>query len=418
MEPLEVEKKSSISKKIRFVILVIIIIVLVAGILVYRNNKTFKLKVNNVLKKIPGPVGKHFSTETVGEDDVEKKSELASYYLALDSENAADKLYILKLENGQLYDGIIKMMNSLSPNKTEEILKIIRSMDLRKNSLASLYNAFKDEKKNELKDQITRLEGMETFLAVNEIEQRLEIDNEFAEDLPLIIGYMDEKKVSEILYYMEPTIREKILLQIDDNKRSKIDSFILKKEMEENKYADIASFYETQSIGNAIEEIGNTETYEIEELAKIYSNLSVVKSAEILSRINDDEFMEELFANIREEENLKRTKKPLTVQLNEAMQFVSEYNKKINELVSVYEKMSPDKVADIVETMMNNEKTVTSLKIDSKPVYEVSDATIIMDVLSKMKKPTLSKIMSNMDTGKSSILTQRLANPKNNTGRR
>ena len=108
---------------------------------------------------------------------------------------------------------------------------------------------------------------------------------------------------------------------------------------------------------------------------------------------------------------MKKVENSKTIDISEAIQFVSEYNRKIDELVIVYEKMSPDAIAKIVENMMDNTKTVTSLEIDSTSIYEISDSTIILDVLSRMKKPTVSKIINNMSTKKATQLTQLLAKP-------
>lgn len=407
----EIRGNSKGFSKVSTILLVALITVALLGILIYRNNKTFKIKVNDFLSKIPGSIGRKFEENAVDGDSKEKLLELSNYYLGLNTDNAADKIFALKLQNESLFDSIIKSMNSVSSGKTEEILKRVRELELRKDSIGSLYNELEEESLNKINEQVSRFEGMETFIVINEIEQRLKIDKEFANELPYIMNNLDEKKASEILYYSKADIREKILLQLDENKRSKLDALILKKESEENKYADIAYLYDTKSIEDSIEEIGNTENYTIEELAKIYSNLNIVKSAEILSAVNDEEFIEELFNHIRMEEELKRPEEPLTLQLSEAMQFVSEYNKKVKELARVYEKMSPDRVALIVENMMENEDTVTSLEIDSEPVYKISDATIIMDVLSQMKKKTVSKVMNNMSTSKSSILSQKMVEP-------
>ncbi len=90
---------------------------------------------------------------------------------------------------------------------------------------------------------------------------------------------------------------------------------------------------------------------------------------------------------------------------------MSEYNKKIDDLVSVYEKMNPSKVAKIVEKMMDNDTTVTYLEIFSEPAYEITDSTIVIDVLSRMGNKTLSSIMNYISTDKASKLTQMLVEP-------
>ena len=143
----------------------------------------------------------------------------------------------------------------------------------------------------------------------------------------------------------------------------------------------------------------------MEELGYIYKNLSVLKSAEILSKIEEDTFIEELFSAIRKEEELNRDEESITNEISKSIQFITEYNKKIDDLVSIYNNMSPDKVAKIVEQMISNDTTVTALEIDSEPVFEISDASIIIDVLARMRNKTLSNIMDYMNNDNATTLT-------------
>ena len=148
----------------------------------------------------------------------------------------------------------------------------------------------------------------------------------------------------------------------------------------------------------------------MEKLGVIYSNMSILKSAEILSNIKDDDFIKDVLASIRREDSLNNQESTAN-KITEAIEFLKEYNQKINELAKVYEQMSPDKVALITEKMINNNNTVTALQWDTEPVFEVTDAVIITDVLSKLKDKTISRIINSMSTDNAHKLTQMLAKP-------
>ncbi len=60
---------------------------------------------------------------------------------------------------------------------------------------------------------------------------------------------------------------------------------------------------------------------------------------------------------------------------------------------------------------MDNNTTVTALEINSEPIFQLTDASIIIDVLSRMRNKTLSSIMDYMSTENASRLTQALARP-------
>lgn len=404
--------KKKKNRKLRLILIIALVLVPVGIVsLLYNTNKSFRTKVNSKLVKTPGFVGKYFRNYPTESERKDKKTFLANYYLSLDSGRAADKIYIVKKNDEELFDDIIKIMNSKSSNKTSEILTLVRNIELRKDLLFSIYDEIQQEKQNQLKDEIAELEKNDILISINEIEKKANENTDYMDKLPDIITYMKEERASEIVYYIDESIRDTVMKKIEDSKKTSLENKILKLELEENRLQDLASLYEAKPIDTAIEEIGNVDTYTMDELGSIYMNLSVKRSAEILSKVYDDEFTEELFKSIRIKEQLKKLEGSKTVEISQAIQFVSEYNRKIDELVAVYEKMSPASVAKIVENMMDNNSTVTSLEIDTEPVYEITDSTIIIDVLSRIKRPTLSKIIGYMNTTKASQLTQKLAKP-------
>lgn len=400
--------------KLKFVIITIFIVIpLLIVTLFYFNNKTFKSRVNNLLGKLPGATGEYFRTTPTEKERTEMKEELAYYYMGLEPVIVADKLYIIKKDDEKLYSEIIKLMNSISSSKTEEIIKMVRNLELRKDLLYSIHDEIQSEKESFLMNEVSRLENQDLLITINEIKRRIETDSGFIENLSIIINTMDDEKLVDILYYLDGNSKNKIYLVLNDNKRSSIDNKLLVKEEERTKLEDLAGLYESKPVEIALEEIGNVGNYTIEELVIIYQNLSILKSAEILSKVHEDNFIQELFNSIRKEEQLGGVEESITNDIGKSVQFITEYNKKVDDLVSVYERMTPSKVAKIAEKMMMNNDTVTDLEIGSEPTFEISDASIIADVLSRMGKKTLSGIMNSMNDRKASELTQILAKPIN-----
>lgn len=406
--------KQKKSWKVRL-ILITLLIILPLSILtfLYFNNKSFNSKANNILSKLPGALGEYFYSSS-DFDDVDseyKKEYLANHFLSLDSNTAADKLYIIKGEDEKLYAEIIRIMNSNSPTKTSEIITIVRNREQSKNILSSIYDEVKDRNESKFLDEVNRLENQDLLSTINEITKRMEKDKEFRDNISEIFTVMDEEKAAEILYYLDEPLKDDILFSLEENIRATIETKLSDKKAEYLKLVDLASLYEAKPVETAVEEIGNTEIYTIDELGTIYRNLSILKSAEILSKVDDDDFIQELFNSIRKQEELNGDEKSITGEISKTIQFMSEYNKKIDDLVSVYEKMNPSKVAKIVEKMMDNDTTVTYLEIFSEPAYEITDSTIVIDVLSRMGNKTLSSIMNYISTDKASKLTQMLVEP-------
>lgn len=406
--------KQKKSWKVRLMLIILVIILLLSILtFLYFNNKSFNSKANNILSKLPGALGEYFYSSS-DSDDVDseyKKEYLANHFLSLDSNTAADKLYIIKGEDEKLYAEIIRIMNSNSPTKTSEIITIVRNREQSKNILSSIYDEVKDRNESKFLDEVNRLENQDLLSTINEITKRMEKDKEFRDNISEIFTVMDEEKAAEILYYLDESLKDDILFSLEDNIRSTIEAKLSAKKAEYLKLVDLAGLYEVKPVETAVEEIGNTEIYTIDELGTIYRNLSILKSAEILSKVDDDDFIQELFNSIRKQEELNGDEKSITGEISKTIQFMSEYNKKIDDLVSVYEKMNPSKVAKIVEKMMDNDTTVTYLEIFSEPAYEITDSTIVIDVLSRMGNKTLSSIMNYISTDKASKLTQMLVEP-------
>jgi len=411
MENVEVSKNSKPSRMKLILIITFIVIPIIVISLIYINNITFKSKVNKWLAKLPGAVGEYFKYSPTESERNDKKVYLANHYLSLDPETAADKLYIVKKDDEKLYSEIVRLMNSNSTSKTGEIIGLVRSLELRKDLLFSIYDEIQEENENKFLDEISRLENQDLLTTIKEIENRIEMDNQFKQDLTDMITFMNEDRATEVLYYIADDIREDILYKLSNVKRTNIENKLADIKIQQTKLADIASLYEVKPVEEVIEEIGNSSKYSIRELGFIYKNLSILKSAEILSRIDEDTFIEELFSAIRKEEELMGEEEFITKEISRSIQFITEYNRKIDDLVTVYNKMSPDKVAKIVEKMVENKDTVTALEINSEPVFEISDASIIIDVLSRMRNKTLSSIMNYMSTENASMLTQMLARP-------
>lgn len=412
IEKMEIEQQNNKRGKRKWVIILtaIVLPILILSLL-YFNNMSFKLRVNNLLSRVPGGIGDRFKTLPTDFDSQEKKAFLADYYLSLEPADAADKLYIIKKDDEQLYSEIIRLMNSNSSSKTSEIITLVRSLESRKDLLSSIYDEVQAEKEKQFQGEVSRLESQDLTLTIHEIENRYEKEADFKERLPQILSQMNENRVVNILFYIEDSLRGEILNKLDRDLKARLDNKLVSKNMERNNLISLASFYEAKPSDELLDEIGNSEKFSFEELGIIYKNLSILKSAEVLSQIEDDGFKEQLFTAIRREEELTGEESSVINDISRAVQFMTEYNSKIDDLVSTYNRMSPDRVARIVEKMMENEDTVTSLEINSEPLYEISDATIIVDVLSRMNNKTLSNIMDNMETDNASKLTQMLARP-------
>lgn len=405
----KVKKKFPI-KKILFFIFVILPILVVSFL--YFNNKNFKLRVNKALSKTPGAVGTYFKNAPTESEKNDKLIYLANYFLELEPSTAADKMYIIKKDDEKLYVDLIRNMNGISVPKTEEIVLKVRDLELRKDLLFSVYQDAQVEEEEKFRKEVSRIENQDMLATISEVER-----NYSNKDFIEVLKEVKPDRLANILYYVDGDVRNYIIEQIPSKNRVLVLNSLDKKTNDEKALRDMAKIYENKSTEVAIEAIGNTETYSIDKLASIYRNLSVLKSAEILLNINDEAFLESLFKAIIIDEQLNKENRDLANEINKSMDFLTEYKRKIKNLVKSYEDMTAKSVADITEKMMRNTETITLLDLNIDESYELSDSVIIVDILSELKNDKLSKVIESMKPEDGAYLTQLLAKPKSNLHR-
>jgi ribosomal protein L17 len=381
------------------------------GIL-YVSSDTFKEATNNLLKQAPGPIGNYFSRFPTESERNEKKVYLSNYYLQLDTDSAADKIYIIKKNDEKLYSDIIKIMNSISPEKTEEIIKKVRNIELRKDLLFSIYDEIQNEKKTKLLNEVERVEKLDTYLAIKEIKESIDAKKEKLYYYADILSYMDEDKASELLYRLDLDTQNKIIALIDASKLPTIESKIKERELKSSELINLAKNYEVKDSKKAFAELGNTNNYNFDELAIIFMNMSTKKAAEILVKSDDEQFIENLFSAIRKEERfLNNQDGSKTVKIRKYISFLDEYSKNIDELAKIYEKMDSEDVAEIISRLMINNERITLFAVDEQYSHEISDYTIILDVIRSLNKSKVSEILKNLDSRKAAEITEKLVIP-------
>ena len=405
----EDNKKKRINIK-SLLLLFFVIIPLILIIIFYNRNIGFKNRVDGLLSKMPGVVGEYFKGTPTEEEIVKRIDYLANHFIQVEPSVAADKLYIIKKEDQKLYSSIIKGMNRISPEKTEKVVLKVRDIELRKDLLSSAYEDAIEDEKTSFLSEVSRIQGQDINLTIQEIERKFA-----SKDFLDILKEVNVEKMGELLYYTNLDIRNYILDDFNLERRMKVELEINKIAEEKDALYDLAKYYETKPVNELLDSLGSSNMYDFEKLATIYRNMSVVKSAEILSEIEDDEFIEELFIAILAEDNLMDSEMQLTRDISRTMEFVNEYKQRVLKLVKVYGEMIPAHVGEIAEEMMENDETITIFDFDIDESYELSDKVIIIDILSDLKRDQLSKVLDSMEVDKAAKLTELLAKPKERT---
>lgn len=409
-ENVEIEKKGS-AKKILLMIFVVIPLLTMA--LLYFFNDSFKTSANNVLRKVPivkSIIGSYPTKEELSN----REQTIAKHYIEdLDIKSAADKLYIVKKEDDKLYRSLIARMDKLSPEKTKSILGEVRNLELRKDLVANLYEDVEDEKTVNIQELAAKLEAMNTKVAVEEIN-RGDIVTE--EDFTKSLIYMNDAAAVDILYYLDGGARSSVLFNLSNEnmkRKNELQDLLSEKRVREEELnlnaIKMAQMYSVKTPNESISEIGNTEDYSIDLISRIYMNLPPQKSAEILEYSEDEEFLTELFDEIRKKEDLLGMDESIGVDINNIMSFLKEYHKKVDDLTVVYDKMEEEEAARTIEKLLQNKDEITVFTIREEEGYKLSDYHVAVDIMKRLKNPKLAKIFSYMTPEQRAQITKILA---------
>lgn len=409
-ENVEIEKKGSIKK---ILLMIFVVIPLLTMALLYFFNDSFKTSANNVLRRVPivkNIIGSYPTKEELSN----REQTIAKHYIEdLDIKSAADKLYIVKKEDDKLYRSLIARMDKLSPEKTKSILEEVRNLELRKDLVANLYEDVEDEKTVNIQELATKLEAMSTKVAVEEIN-RGDIVTE--EDFTKSLAYMNDATAVDILYYLDGGARSSILFNLSNEnmkRKNELQDLLNEKRVREEELnlnaIKMAQMYSVKTPYESIKDIGNTEDYSIDLLSRIYMNLPPQKSAEILVNSEDDEFLTELFDEIRKKEDLLGMDESIGVDINNIMAFLKEYEEKVDDLTVVYDKMEAEEAARTIEKLLQNKDEITVFTIREEEGYKLSDYNVAVDIMKKLKNPKLAKIFAYMTPEQRAQITKILA---------
>ena len=408
----EIDELDTVEKSTGRVLFVIFMLMLIIPILIiavlYNVNANFR----NTVNMIKSPVISKLNDRKLTPEERKKRVDyLAKRYTESSEQTAVDKLYTIKKEDGSLYQDILSAMNAKNPKKTKAIVEKIRSKELNKDFLVRNYEEAMGVAGEELVTQAKALEKSDLLPAKEEIRRKIHDS-----DVGKLISLLSSKKLAEILYYMTEPESADLLRKLDDQKALEV-----RAEMETLKYnrenlKSTAGILEKKPISDAVSYINSHPELTAEQLAVILENLSLPKAASVAARVSDRNRVDDAFYQLSLLERLLEKDEGRASDISDLVDYISEYEKKINELVSYYKKVEANVAAPIFEKLLNNNKDVSVLTVSDpsglgEKLFKTTDRKVALDVASRMKPKNVSEIISVMDSNIAALFTELLAHP-------
>jgi flagellar motility protein MotE (MotC chaperone) len=413
----EIQEEKKVKKKKSGGCLIILLILLLTPLLIvgglYYFNKDFKLSVNSLMSNVPGPVGSYFETFPTREEEQEQIRVISDYMLSIEQDRAVDKLMVLSNEDKSAYNEVIKDMLRINPNRTKSLLDQIRALTVQEDAIMSTVNQIASEQDNNLQEIADYWSGLPTTSAIDEIEQMIGASINGYKDVADIVELMESDVAEKILYELDSTELTKIMSYLSDPKALSIREAHAFTQRKETDLEQLAGVYKSEDPETLIQTLGDSLTYSIEELAVIYRNMGAKKAGEVLAKSQNDTFVLEVVAKMKENERLKNGQDNFTSDVLKSLKVYKEFDDNVVELVKVYSKMGTDKVADILKNMLLNAAPSEVYDLDNGDFITISDEMLVLEILKSFSETQKAEIISLLDNTLSTEITRMLALPKN-----
>ena len=140
------------------------------------------------------------------------------------------------------------------------------------------------------------------------------------------------------------------------------------------------------------------------------------KAAEILNKFSDDKYVSQVLESIKNYEDLESTfEGSLSTVISDSLRVLEEYERDTTNLRKAYEKMQPADLADIVDTMTNQNPSYKEYVIDDVRKFRITEQDMLVQVLKQAKPTVVSNLLSELKntdrTQKAALLSRELGIP-------
>lgn len=401
-------KGGSIIKTLSVILISFISLPLIVMTIMYFSNEGFRDNANKTLSGLPGGLGGYFQSIPSLDEREGLKRDIAKYYIALDEDRIVDKLLIIKGEDKQLYDDLLVLMTRENSSKMKRVKDSLKLSKFTKDPYNRILTEIDKENEEKIDNMLKYYNSLPLAKAVREIE-RTHASNEITTDqLTGLFSKLKADQAAKYLFYLDVELERQIKFKLPREVLRDIEKKIEELEANEDKLLELASIYENKNLDGALEELGNTNTYNMEDLAFIYKNLSLGKSSKILSKVDDKDFMLTLFDGINHLEELEKDRRNTSSLVTKGITIYKEYDKKIEELVSIYQRTNIEELSKIIETMLKRNEVYRRHSLNEEEEIIFTEEQLVIDVLNRLKANIVAEILERLNENDRISLSKKL----------
>ena len=406
---------ASKGKTILGIVILLIIIILLPVIVfgsIYFLNENFKLEANRVLRDAPGPIGNYFESMPTALERQRDIRMIADHYLSIDKNSAVDKLEKIKAQDEGLYDDIIKYMVRDNPNRTKDVLDIIRRNELNEDLITSTINEINEEINESYSEDANELLNLSLPLAKERMEDIINSSLNGHLLLSEILKNLSDENIASLISLLDNQDFSAVLNSFSKAQQESIKKIISNEKTNENDLNSIIEVYKSKDADVLVDLLNSESDYTFDELVYIYENLGPKLAGQVLAKINQEEFTIRLTNRIKENQILKTGSDELTKDILKSLKLFTEFDDNISELTQMYNTMDSQQVSNILEGMMRSSTLPETYQFDNGETLELSDEDVAIEILNNFNTNKRSEVISLMTDAMASQVSRKLSLPR------
>lgn len=405
----EKPKGGSVGKVLLVIFISFISVPLITVSILYFSNRDFKDGTNKFLsKQLPGKTGQYFETIPTVKDEQEMKKNIAKYYITLEEDRIVDKLLIIRGETSlltnkdrDLHEELLSLMYKENRVKAKNVEKKLNEILINSKFEKDPYIRILDEVEKQNNEKIENMQKYYTSLilveAVQEIERTHASSEITIDELSIIFERLKPEQGAKYLFYLDSELEKQIRYKLSKDVLRNLEKKLEELENNQTKLLELVPIYENKSISESVAAIGNSNKYNMEQLAVIYKNLTLNKASKILSNVDDNDFMLTLFDEINHLEKLNKDRPSTSSTIMKGVTIYKEYNEKIDELVNIYQKTDLEELTKMIETMLKRNEVYKKHVLKASEEIVFTEEQLVIDVLSKLKPNMVANILDDLE---------------------
>ena len=404
----EKEEKSGSLRTILIVVLIVLLVpILTVGIL-YATSDAFKQSTNNVLSVLPGPAGSYFRSLPSPEDQVILKQQIAKHYITMDVDRIVDKLLVIKAENEGLYGELLFLMNRENPRKMSDVTEKLQLALINDDTLLRILGEVEQEQLARSSEISTYLNSLRKPLGIEELKRMIDNGEIKNDELGTLFQQLPIDTGAFYLRYMDASLVQQIRNGIPGSLMANLDKEVTRQLSHDKDLNLQAQLYERRRSEELVPLLTTEDEHPIADLAYIYHQLSLDKAGKVLARSESQEFIQRLTSEMTMLETLLVSREGKTRHLAEALSLHQEYNRRVQELAGVYQRMELEELAPLVERMIVSNTIVTQHVFSPDEQIVITEEQLVLDALNRMRPALISELLGQLSTPRAVLLSQKM----------